>query len=89
MKKFIICEDIITTGGSALESAKIIESLGGIVVGFAALANRGFCAVENLKSPRKDNAKLPENLPLFTLGNFNLKFMMKQIVHFVKKGVKL
>lgn len=60
-EKFIICEDIITTGGSALESAKIIESLGGIVVGFAALANRGFCAVENLKSPRKDNAKLPEN----------------------------
>ncbi len=88
-EKFIICEDIITTGGSALESAKIIESLGGIVVGFAALANRGFCAVENLKSPRKDNAKLPENLPLFTLGNFNLKFMMKQIAHFVKKGVKL
>ncbi|EFS6391717.1 TPA: orotate phosphoribosyltransferase, partial [Campylobacter jejuni] len=28
-EKFIICEDIITTGGSALESAKIIESLGG------------------------------------------------------------
>uniref|UniRef100_UPI0025F3EFC1 orotate phosphoribosyltransferase n=1 Tax=uncultured Campylobacter sp. TaxID=218934 RepID=UPI0025F3EFC1 len=36
-ERFIVCEDIITTGGSALESAKIIEDLGGEVVGFAAL----------------------------------------------------
>lgn len=52
-EKFIICEDIITTGGSALESAKIIENLGGEVVGFAALANRGFCKVSNLNSTPK------------------------------------
>ena len=45
-EKFIVCEDVITTGGSALESAKIIESLGGEVVAFAALANRGFCAAK-------------------------------------------
>lgn len=88
-ERFIICEDIITTGGSALESAKIIESLGGKVLGFAALANRGFCAVENLKNPRKPSAKLPDNLPLFTLGNLIFKFMMKMIVRFVKKEVKL
>ena len=42
-EKFIICEDVITTGGSAVESAKIIENLGGEVVGYAALACRGFC----------------------------------------------
>ncbi|NDJ27175.1 orotate phosphoribosyltransferase [Campylobacter sp. MIT 19-121] len=73
-EKFIICEDIITTGGSALESANIIQSLGGEVVGFAALANRGICKVKNLtNSTRKDNAKLPENLPLFTLGNFEFE----------------
>ncbi|EKL3342316.1 orotate phosphoribosyltransferase [Campylobacter jejuni] len=87
-EKFIICEDIITTGGSALESAKIIESLGGIVVGFAALANRGFCAVENLKSPRKDNAKLPENLPLFTLGNFEFEIYDETNCPLCKKGSK-
>lgn len=63
-EKFIVCEDIITTGGSALESAKILEHLGGIVVGFAALANRGFCGVSNLGTKSKENAKLPSNLPL-------------------------
>ncbi|MDA3080048.1 MULTISPECIES: orotate phosphoribosyltransferase [unclassified Campylobacter] len=70
-EKFIICEDIITTGGSALESAKIIESLGGEVVAFAALANRGFCAVANLGNSRKESCKLPFDKPLFTLGNFD------------------
>lgn len=87
-EKFIICEDIITTGGSALESAKILESLGGVVVGFAALANRGFCAVENLKTPRKENAKLPENLPLFTLGNFDFEIYDEKACPFCKQGSK-
>ncbi|WP_291950198.1 orotate phosphoribosyltransferase [Campylobacter sp.] len=72
-EKFIICEDIITTGGSALESSKIIEKLGGKVVAFAALANRGFCSVKNLSNPRLNTAKLPENLPLFALGNFEFE----------------
>ena len=69
-ERFIICEDIITTGGSALEAAQVIENLGGIVVGFAALANRGFCGVENLNNKAKASAKLPSNKPLFALGNF-------------------
>ena len=42
-EKILVCEDIITTGGSALEAAKIAESMSGVIVGFAALANRGFC----------------------------------------------
>ena len=69
-EKFVVCEDIITTGGSACESAKIIESLGGEVVAYAALANRGFCSVANLGNERKESCKLPLNKPLFTLGNF-------------------
>ena len=72
-ERFIVCEDIITTGGSALESAKIIEDLGGEVVGFAALANRGFCSLENLKTQRKAECKLPLNKPLFALGNFSFE----------------
>ena len=56
-EKFIICEDIITTGGSALESAKIIEELGGEVVGYGALASRGFCAMYGDDKPSKINAK--------------------------------
>lgn len=72
-EKFIICEDIITTGGSALESAKIIESLGGKVVAFAALANRGFCSLKNIKTERKNECKLPFDKPLFALGNFEFE----------------
>ncbi|EAK1593789.1 orotate phosphoribosyltransferase [Campylobacter coli] len=87
-ERFIICEDIITTGGSALESAKIIESLGGKVLGFAALANRGFCAVENLKNPRKPSAKLPDNLPLFTLGNFDFQIYDENDCPLCKEGSK-
>lgn len=87
-EKFVVCEDIITTGGSALESAKIIESLGGVVVGFAALANRGFCAVENLKTSKKDNAKLPDDLPLFTLGNFDFQIYSENECPLCKQGSK-
>ena len=73
-ERFIICEDIITTGGSALESARLIENLGGEVVGFAALANRGFCKVANLSgSSAKEGAKLPADKPFFALGNFEFE----------------
>ena len=73
-ERFIICEDIITTGGSALESAKLIENLGGEIVGFAALANRGFCKVANLAgSSAKAGAKLPADKPFFALGNFEFE----------------
>ena len=73
-EKFIVCDDIITTGGSALESARLIENLGGEVVGFAALANRGFCKVANLAgSSAKEVAKLPADKPFFALGNFEFE----------------
>lgn len=73
-ERFIVCEDIITTGGSALESVKLIENLGGEVVGFAALANRGFCKVANLAgSVAKAGAKLPADKPFFALGNFEFE----------------
>ena len=73
-ERFIVCEDIVTTGGSALESARLIEDLGGEVVGFAALANRGFCKVANLAgSSAKGGAKLPADKPFFALGNFEFE----------------
>lgn len=87
-EKFIICEDIITTGGSALESAKIIENLGGEVVAYAALANRGFCAVQNLNNERKENAKLPSNLPLFALRNFDFEIYEAQQCPLCLQGSK-
>lgn len=87
-EKFLICEDIITTGGSALESAKVIESLGGVILGFAALASRGFCAVTNLNTKAKDSAKLPKNLPCFALANFDFELYDEDNCPLCKKGSK-
>lgn len=72
-EKVLICEDIITTGGSAMEAAKAIEALGGEVVGFAALANRGFCKRDGSALERKVNCALPENKPLFALADFDFE----------------
>ncbi len=72
-EKVLICEDIITTGGSALEAATIIESLGAEVVAFAALANRGFCSRYGTEKARKRECKLPESKPLFALEDFEFE----------------
>jgi len=69
-ERVIICEDIITTGGSAMEAASAIEALGGKVVGFAALANRGFCQRQGTLLERQENCKLPEDVPFFALEDF-------------------
>jgi len=66
----LVCEDIITTGGSALEAAKIAESMGGIIVGFAALANRGFCKRVGSDLVGKPTCKLPNDAPFFALADF-------------------
>jgi orotate phosphoribosyltransferase len=72
-ERVLICEDIITTGGSALEAARAIEALGGEVVAFAALANRGFCKRDGSALARKENCSLPENKPLFALADFDFE----------------
>lgn len=87
-EKFIICEDVITTGGSAVESAKIIESLGGEVVGYAALASRGFCKmVGGLENPAP-NAKLPSDKPFFALGEFGFAMFTPNECPLCKSGSK-
>jgi orotate phosphoribosyltransferase len=69
-EKILVCEDIITTGGSALEAARVAQSMGGVIVGYAALANRGFCqrVVSELKG--KPTCKLPNDVPFFALADF-------------------
>ena len=69
-ENILVCEDIITTGGSALESAKAVEELGANIVGFAALANRGFCKREGSNGEHKQNCKLPLDMPFFALDDF-------------------
>ncbi len=72
-EKVLICEDIITTGGSAMEAASIMEELGANVVAFAALANRGFCKRYGSNNNPKTNCKLPTNKPLFALADFEFE----------------
>ncbi|MWV62834.1 orotate phosphoribosyltransferase [Helicobacter saguini] len=57
----LICEDIITTGGSAMESASCVRAAGGVVVGFAGLANRGFCRRVIMDSTNLDSKNTLES----------------------------
>jgi orotate phosphoribosyltransferase len=72
-EKYIICEDIITTGGSALEASKQISNQGGKIVAFASLANRGFCKRVDGLAQSNDKCKLPLDIPLFALEDFTFK----------------
>ena len=72
-EKIVICEDIITTGGSALKAAQAIEALGGKVVAFASLANRGFCKRQGSDVEAKPECKLPEGVPFFALDDFTFE----------------
>ncbi|MCH9813975.1 MAG: orotate phosphoribosyltransferase [Epsilonproteobacteria bacterium] len=69
-ENILICEDIITTGGSALEAARAVELQGANITAFAALANRGFCKRSGSDHNQKSECKLPENLPFFALDDF-------------------
>ena len=86
-EKIIICEDIITTGGSALKAAKAIEALGGEVVAFASLANRGFCKRVGGNDTAKDACALPENTPLFALDDFTFEMYAPEDCPMCKAGV--
>jgi len=69
-EKILICEDIITTGGSALEAAAEVEKQGGEIVGFAAIANRGLCKRVGSDMTPKPECKLPKSLPFFAIDDF-------------------
>ncbi|MFA9398017.1 MAG: orotate phosphoribosyltransferase [Clostridiaceae bacterium] len=66
-ERVLITEDVVTTGKSSYETAKLIEQLGGIVVGIACLVDR---SVEEIKYPVISAVKLEiktyekENCPL-------------------------
>ncbi len=85
-EKIIICEDIITTGGSALKAAKAIEALGGEVVAFASLANRGFCKRVGGNTTAKAECALPEDIPLFALDDFTFEMYAPEDCPMCKAG---
>ena len=85
-ENYIICEDIITTAGSALEAASQVEIQGGNVVAFAALANRGFCTRVGNDTPAKDNCKLPAGTKLFALDDFTFEMYAPSDCPLCKEG---
>lgn len=72
-ERILMCEDIITTGGSAMEAASVVKELGGKIVGVAALANRGFCKRQDSDISTKNNCKLPQDIPFFALADFTFE----------------
>jgi len=85
-EKVLMCEDIITTGGSAMEAAFAVEALGGTIVGAAALANRGFCKRENSNIETKPNCKLPLDIPFFALADFTFEMYAPDACPLCKDG---
>lgn len=85
-EKIIICEDIITTGGSAKKAAEAIEALGGTIVAFASLANRGFCNRKGSTLEAKPECKLPENIPFFALDDFTFEMYPPEACPMCKNG---
>jgi orotate phosphoribosyltransferase len=85
-EKIIICEDIITTGGSALKAAQAIEALGAEVVAFASLANRGFCKRVGGNNKVKPECSLPNNIPLFALDDFSFEMYAPEDCPMCKEG---
>jgi len=85
-EKIIICEDIITTGGSALKAAQAIEALGGKVVAFASLANRGFCKRVGGNDTAQPECALPNDVPLFALDDFTFQMFTPDECPLCKEG---
>jgi len=85
-ERVLICEDIITTGGSALEAGDALKRDGANIVGFAALANRGFCKRVGSNKEAKSECKLPSNIPFFALGDFEFEIYESENCPFCKDG---
>ena len=85
-EKVLMCEDIITTGGSAMEASAVVQSLGGDIVGVAALANRGFCKREGSDLETKPNCKLPQDIPFFALADFTFEMYAPENCPLCKNG---
>lgn len=57
-EQVLIAEDVMTTGGSVLEIAKLVQDLGGEIAGFAAVADRSEGELK-LPAPKKTLLRLP------------------------------
>ncbi len=85
-ENILICEDIITTGGSAMKAALAIEKLGANIVAFASLANRGFCKREGSSLEAKAECKLSTKVPFFALDDFTFEMYTPDECPLCKEG---
>jgi len=85
-ENILICEDIITTGGSAMKAATAIQELGGKIVAFASLANRGFCKREGSDIKAQEECKLASDVPFFALGDFTFEIYPPEECPLCKDG---
>jgi len=85
-ENILICEDIITTGGSAMKAAQAIEELGANVVAFASLANRGFCKRDGSTIEAKAECKLSSKVPFFALDDFTFEMFSPEECPMCKEG---
>ena len=82
-QKVLITEDVVTTGKSSMETAEVIKSLGGEVVGIACIVDRRsndielpvYSAIElDIKSYDKEECPLcKKNIPYIKPGSRNIK----------------
>lgn len=82
----LICEDVVTTGGSALEVANLVKEMGGNVVAYACIVDRSggkanfdknlyFLIKLNLDTYKPEECPLcKENIPLVKPGSRHIKF---------------
>lgn len=85
-ERVLICEDIVTTGGSAMEAAEQMEERGADVVAFAALASRGFCRRTGTKRIPDATCKLPGDKPFFALDDFEFDIYSPERCPMCKDG---
>ncbi|PMQ00920.1 MAG: orotate phosphoribosyltransferase [Dictyoglomus sp. NZ13-RE01] len=81
----LICEDVITTGGSALEVAELVKEFGGNIVGFACIVDRSGGKVNfekdlyslislSLETYKPEECPLcKKNIPIVKPGSKNIK----------------
>ncbi len=85
-KRILIVEDVITTGKSSLECAKLIKKSGGILLGFACLIDRSeknslkiktkkIISQVKLKIPTYTKKKLPINLKKIPITKPGSRFL--------------
>lgn len=72
-QKVLIVEDVVTTGKSSLETAEVIKSLGGEVIGIACIVDRKSSTID---------------YPIFSAVELNIKSYDTEECPMCKKGIK-